>query len=63
MCKCKGLFKFLGYLPISMGGVVLRGIPPGGITAPHPNQTGKQENRPRIQNGTKAATISNYLIM
>ena len=48
---------------MSMGGVALRGIPPGGLTLPHPIQTDKQENRPRIRDGTKAATIDNYLII
>lgn len=37
--------------------------PPGGITVSHPIQPGKQENRPRIRDGTKAATTNNYLIL
>lgn len=31
---------------MSMGGVVLRGIPPGGITVSHPIQTGKTREPP-----------------
>ena len=48
---------------MSMGGVVLRGIPPGGPTLPHPIQTGKTREPPTDPNGTKAATTNNYLIL
>lgn len=48
---------------MSMGGVVLRGIPPGGITVSHPIQTGKTREPPTDPNGTKAATINNHLII
>lgn len=48
---------------MSMGGVVLRGIPPGGITVSHPIQTGKTGEPPTDPNGTKAATINNHSII
>ena len=49
---------------MSMGGVALRGIPPGGgITLPHPIQTGKIREPPTDPNGTKAAIINNHLII
>lgn len=48
---------------MSMGGVVLRGIPPGGYNPTPPNSNPEIKEPPTDPNGTKAVLINNHLII
>lgn len=47
---------------MSMGGVALRGIPPGGCNRTPQTKPWTIREPPTDPNGTKAATIDNHLI-